>query len=204
MREFFQGWRRKTGCVTLFMALAVLAAWGRSQISADTLTIPLAGEAQYQASLHDAGFCFHKTRTIELGNNECLNYRNGVIFIASRSESNDDNENGSKTESQPDGNVGLHVLAIEKPGILSSLAHMLLDEDQGRDDAPQSDSDEDAGPQSYSIPGAATVQVDCGHTVIPYWYLITPLTLISTVLLLTRSRVAAPEKSFESINNKNA
>ena len=203
MREVFQGWRRKTGCVTLLMALAVLAAWGRSQISADTITIPLAGEIQYQASLHDAGFCFQTTRTIELGKNECLNYRNGDIFIARRSDSTDDNENGPKAESQPDGNAGLHVLAIKKPGLLFILARVLREIDQDADDDPQPNSNGDVRPQSTMIPGAATVLVDCGQMVVPYWYLITPLTLISAMLLITRSRVAATKKSFELINDKN-
>ena len=35
MREFFKGWRRKAGCVTLVMALATTSAWLRSFGSED-------------------------------------------------------------------------------------------------------------------------------------------------------------------------
>lgn len=31
MREFFHGWRRKSGCVAMLMALMVLASWVRSR-----------------------------------------------------------------------------------------------------------------------------------------------------------------------------
>ena len=33
MREFFKGWRRKVGCVTLVMACAVATAWVRSELN---------------------------------------------------------------------------------------------------------------------------------------------------------------------------
>ncbi|MEI8383783.1 MAG: hypothetical protein WCJ09_26955 [Planctomycetota bacterium] len=39
MREFFRGWRRKAGCVTLLMAIAVTGAWIRSRVIHDFLTI---------------------------------------------------------------------------------------------------------------------------------------------------------------------
>ena len=32
MREFFHGWRRKLGCVTLVMACVLLGMWGRSTL----------------------------------------------------------------------------------------------------------------------------------------------------------------------------
>lgn len=40
MREFFHGWRRKTGCVTLVMACAAMGMWIRSRVVGDSLTIP--------------------------------------------------------------------------------------------------------------------------------------------------------------------
>ena len=30
MREFFRGWRRKAGCISLVMALALMGVWIRS------------------------------------------------------------------------------------------------------------------------------------------------------------------------------
>ena len=39
MREFFHGWRRKVGCVTLVMALVVFGAWMRSHHRFDCVFI---------------------------------------------------------------------------------------------------------------------------------------------------------------------
>jgi hypothetical protein len=38
MREFFQGWRRKAGLVTLAMALLALMLWFRSHVITDTIS----------------------------------------------------------------------------------------------------------------------------------------------------------------------
>jgi hypothetical protein len=38
MREFFRGWRRKVGCVTLLMACALLVGWVRSHVVLDSLS----------------------------------------------------------------------------------------------------------------------------------------------------------------------
>lgn len=40
MHTFFHGWRRKTGCVTLVMALGVSVLWGRSYLIRDEIHIP--------------------------------------------------------------------------------------------------------------------------------------------------------------------
>lgn len=40
MREFFYGWRRKAGCVTLAIALAVYCAWMRSRVTHDLVALP--------------------------------------------------------------------------------------------------------------------------------------------------------------------
>ncbi|MDB5345252.1 MAG: hypothetical protein JWP89_3629 [Schlesneria sp.] len=39
MREFFRGWRRKVGVVTLAMACALAILWGRSLIYGDSVTV---------------------------------------------------------------------------------------------------------------------------------------------------------------------
>ena len=39
VREFFRGWRRKAGCVTLVMALVCVAGWVRSQMIADSAIV---------------------------------------------------------------------------------------------------------------------------------------------------------------------
>lgn len=43
MREFFRGWRRKVGCVTLLMALAVFGMWTRSQLVWEMINAPVGG-----------------------------------------------------------------------------------------------------------------------------------------------------------------
>lgn len=40
MREFFYGWRRKAGCVTLVIACGLVGAWVRSLHVHDTLVAP--------------------------------------------------------------------------------------------------------------------------------------------------------------------
>jgi hypothetical protein len=47
MKEFFCGWRRKAGTVTLVMALAVAGIWMRSRVVCDTLQFKFGGR------LHD-------------------------------------------------------------------------------------------------------------------------------------------------------
>lgn len=44
MREFFYGWRRKVGCVTLVMALLFVGAWIRSLNNFDVINCPLGQE----------------------------------------------------------------------------------------------------------------------------------------------------------------
>lgn len=39
MHEFFHGWQRKVGCVTLVMALAVCAMWIRNSVVSDLFLI---------------------------------------------------------------------------------------------------------------------------------------------------------------------
>eukprot|EP00456_Euglypha_rotunda_P026421 TRINITY_DN212_c0_g1_i1.p2 TRINITY_DN212_c0_g1~~TRINITY_DN212_c0_g1_i1.p2 ORF type:complete len:146 (-),score=16.61 TRINITY_DN212_c0_g1_i1:50-487(-) len=39
MREFFRGWRRKVGCLTLMMALVLMGMWMRSRNVVDILII---------------------------------------------------------------------------------------------------------------------------------------------------------------------
>ncbi|MDB5345085.1 MAG: hypothetical protein JWP89_3462 [Schlesneria sp.] len=43
MQEFFHGWRRKTGAVTLAMACAISSVWIHSYFADDTLTIVATG-----------------------------------------------------------------------------------------------------------------------------------------------------------------
>lgn len=40
MKEFFRGWRRRAGCITLMMALTIVAFWMRGQFVGDLVLIP--------------------------------------------------------------------------------------------------------------------------------------------------------------------
>ena len=40
MKEFFRGWRRRAGCITLMMALTIVALWMRGQFVSDLVVIP--------------------------------------------------------------------------------------------------------------------------------------------------------------------
>ncbi|MBS0201252.1 MAG: hypothetical protein JSS49_00025 [Planctomycetes bacterium] len=59
MREFFKGWRRKLGCVTLLMACMVVAAWLRSGIRYDFFDLNIAGMT-YRLGLHGGNLRFIK------------------------------------------------------------------------------------------------------------------------------------------------
>lgn len=51
MRDFFHGWRRKLGCVTLLMAAALMMAWMRSLLVED-LILETGPEMTYYTSHH--------------------------------------------------------------------------------------------------------------------------------------------------------
>ncbi|HEY4260326.1 MAG TPA: hypothetical protein VGM98_09200 [Schlesneria sp.] len=48
MREFFRGWRRKVGCVTLALACIVTSLWVRSLSRADDVFLPFGDQATIQ------------------------------------------------------------------------------------------------------------------------------------------------------------
>jgi hypothetical protein len=52
MRDFFKGWRRKAGCVTLVMALAMVALWSRSYLTNDIGMLAV-GDWQHEFSSID-------------------------------------------------------------------------------------------------------------------------------------------------------
>jgi hypothetical protein len=69
MQTFFYGWRRKTGIVTLVMALAVMGVWVRSFVVGDLVDLPL-GRYTVQCFSWDGRFDFwlrfHKGDTDEV------------------------------------------------------------------------------------------------------------------------------------------
>ena len=53
MREFFRGWRRKIGCVTLLMSMGFMTLWVRSLSFVDAVSIPIAKHTLLNVSSDD-------------------------------------------------------------------------------------------------------------------------------------------------------
>ncbi|MDB5345772.1 MAG: hypothetical protein JWP89_4149 [Schlesneria sp.] len=53
MRNFFHGWRRKLGCVTLVMALALMVGWMRSRVVQDGLALNCSEDGFYSVASLD-------------------------------------------------------------------------------------------------------------------------------------------------------
>jgi len=55
MPEFLRGWRRKVGCVVLFVACVMLGMWLKSRFMADTLTLPISHSTTLTISFFKRG-----------------------------------------------------------------------------------------------------------------------------------------------------
>jgi hypothetical protein len=51
MRDFFHGWRRKSGCTLLLVAIGLCILWARSQLVEDTITFPIKTRSYLLTSL---------------------------------------------------------------------------------------------------------------------------------------------------------
>jgi len=58
MREFFHGWRRKAGCVTLVMAISLMAGWMRSLYP--HVPSPVPGQFVFDEQGWEIGYSFHR------------------------------------------------------------------------------------------------------------------------------------------------
>jgi len=68
MREFFKGWRRKVGCVTLVMALAACGVWMRGHFVADTVSIASGSLTERQICFCNRGIVLVYLAETESGN----------------------------------------------------------------------------------------------------------------------------------------
>ncbi len=61
MREFFKGWRRKFGCITLLMACVFMGGWVRSWSHKECVQIPLSKTSSIHVGStdHVLGFAYH-------------------------------------------------------------------------------------------------------------------------------------------------
>jgi hypothetical protein len=53
MREFFHGWRRKLGCVTLVMALVLMVGWMRTRVVQDGVSLRISEQLFYSIASRD-------------------------------------------------------------------------------------------------------------------------------------------------------
>jgi hypothetical protein len=81
MREFFRGWRRKAGCVTLVTACVFVAAWGRHLVFQDRIDIPVGDSIIWAIALIDDGILFTEYTNIELTPGTFLYRHNDSIVI---------------------------------------------------------------------------------------------------------------------------
>ena len=84
MREFFKGWRRKAGCVTLVMVLLLTSAWIRSYVAGDVLRVefrdsPRKALSYYAESVH-GGVRLSRHWTYWTGDSFPPTYRFGPCF----------------------------------------------------------------------------------------------------------------------------
>lgn len=62
--NFFYGWRRKAGCVSLVMALLFMGAWIRSRNILETVTLIGDEGVRYSFSLNPNGFEWARRRGV--------------------------------------------------------------------------------------------------------------------------------------------
>lgn len=65
MREFFQGWRRKVGIVTLLMACVSVMAWVKSRAYQDEIYVRIDKHVIYCVQTFDFGVCLWRYRLLE-------------------------------------------------------------------------------------------------------------------------------------------
>lgn len=137
MRDFFRGWKRKVGCVTLVLACAFAATWVRSFSVQDFIPLP-------------------KLRTAALAT------ESGCLVLLRETEA---------------------VLLSEVPGL----------------DVIWANVDGIENPMNPMPPVATMVASAYFEKAgsIPYWSLVSPLTLLSGWLLLRKPRSATPMKPSE-------
>ena len=83
MGEYFRGWKRKVGCVTLLMACALMLGWVLGLISETWLDKLFANNTQYvqyRLALTPEGFQFHKHQGYTPANGKPVD-RDPVVII---------------------------------------------------------------------------------------------------------------------------
>lgn len=173
MREAFHGWHRKCWLTALLFALLVMGAWGRSQISRDRLSLPVAPKTSYGIALGPKGFelyCMHDIVA------DAIQMTTDTIGSAKDSE-------GSLPTMTLKTDEEVSLMEASKSGLPST-------NETGAKVLAESGADDGAGESRQAIRRPVRVAYATESTVaeIPYWPLIALLTILSALLLLSQPR----------------
>jgi hypothetical protein len=164
MREFFRGWRRKVGMVTLLMALGFTGAWVRSLNIGDQFRIP-SDDATHSCivSGHDGlvWFYFHETGRMHLSRSR--NWYKSVKLMTRFYEDFFIKESNFIDADIIDWRVDFYGLCFaegHREGFRKGIA------------------------------------------IVPYRFIVIPLTAIAAFLLLSKPRHSTPKKTTEPIAEK--
>ena len=155
MGEFFNGWRKNAGVVTLLMALAFMGGWGRSFININRFNFSAAGYNFHWLGSFNGSIAWQRIVPNDTSNwSTDLNENARELFL----------ENAEAVAEHLLGTILNHENKIE-------WKHRFLGFEIGE----------------YRQAGAlGTIEVTIWK--LSYWSLITPLTLISAFLLLSKHR----------------
>lgn len=185
MREFFRGWRRKAGCVTLVMACFTMVGWTRSRFVFDNIDV-IVNDQTYVTALsciHGIGWSKSHYRQLKLpATMQFVRYRTseqpfGPIMVEVNNEEAkaddeetevDDEETSAKQNQNPKPPHSSHR------DVSRNLFVIYVDE-VGSD------------PQSQTV-------------IIRYFVIVLPLTLLSACLLLSKPRKPS-SASLENLPN---
>jgi hypothetical protein len=71
MREYFRGWKRKVGVVTLMMACMSVIGWVKSHVYQDDIEVCIGTELIYSLVTHDLEVCLWRIRPLEESMSQC-------------------------------------------------------------------------------------------------------------------------------------
>lgn len=182
MWESLRGWKRKTGVLTLLMALMFMAAWVRSVTTFDMICLPgittncfvVSGGQRFIAIR--AGHLDMEGGTLLVSGDDATNW-----YVDTH---NKRHKRGIEQVSSPDAIAYLKLFA--KPGSVHFGYYWISE----RADRVGIFPPDDENRQLVSM--------------FPYWSIVIPLTLVSLWLLLSKPHQSAPKKIIEPVRVEGA
>jgi len=112
MGEYFKGWRRKTGCVTLAIACVLLAVWVRSQSNPTTFSAPIDAMTEYGLKLDPDRIAVIRTRVVlPTADQQVTLDDDGTVIIENKARDDHSTGNIAKTR-YPNGRVSMFNWSI--------------------------------------------------------------------------------------------